>query len=163
MIWKISPKVIVLLVSIFALPAHAKEWRGLHVSGIVIRGGYDTRGQPSDYSLLVRFENRGDHSIRIKMHELYNATLNVYLVDSRTGKELLNKPGRTGDVIPKQNPDNMESIEIGPKAFINVAIGLDGFERFHQGKFKGKHLLFKLEIPEFEITKNGDVLNGVPK
>jgi hypothetical protein len=31
---------------------YAEEWRGLTVSGMVVKGGYDIWGQRADYSLL---------------------------------------------------------------------------------------------------------------
>ncbi len=94
------------------------------------------------------------------MHEIYNSTLYVSFVESKRLKELEAKPGRTGDITPKKLTNSSESIDIGPGVVLTISIGLDGFKRFYPGKFKGYHKMFKIDIPEFEISKSGDVLQG---
>ncbi|MDA0766613.1 MAG: hypothetical protein O3A92_07300 [Verrucomicrobia bacterium] len=136
----------------------AEEWHGLGISGMVIKGGFDSRGDNSNYSLLIRFNNETNHSVRIKYHEFRNATLSISFIDLKTGAELEAKPGRTGDVIPKEFSDNRESIDIGSGTVVVISIALDGFEPFPPGKYKGKHRTFGLSISQFEISKTGDVL-----
>lgn len=137
----------------------AEEWRGLTVSCKVIKGGYDTWGEDADYSLMIRFTNGSDRKpVTIRMHELYNATLRISFQNAQTGVLVETKPGYTGDVIPRDLKDLDEAIVVGPGAVANITIGLDGFEAFRPGQYKGNHALFKIEIPEFQIGKNGEVI-----
>ncbi len=142
-----------------AAPASAEEWRGLTVSCKVIKGGYDLWGMDADYSLMVRCVNgRGNQPVTIRMHELYNATLRISFQNAKTGQEVENKPGSTGDVIPHDLKNLDEAIVIGPGATANIAIGLDGFATFRQGTYKGQHKLLNMKIPEFQIGKSGEVI-----
>lgn len=146
------------------VPASAVEWRGLTLSCKVIKGGYDVWGGDADYSLTVRFVNPRDHQpVTIRMHELYNAVLNISFQNVETGQEVGIKPGRAGDVIPKDLKNQDEAIVVGPCATATITIGLDGFAAFRQGKYKGHHALFKMEIPEFQIGSSGEVIANSPE
>ena len=142
-----------------AVPASAVEWRGLTLSCKVIKGGYDVWGGDADYSLMIRFVNPRDHQpVTIRMHELYNAVLNINFQNVESGQEVENKPGQTGDVIPKNLKNQDEAIVVGPGATATITIGLDGFTTFRQGKYKGYHTLFEIDIPEFQIGASGEVI-----
>ena len=136
----------------------ATEWRGLSLCGKVVKGGYDVWGRDADYSLLVRIQNDGNEPVKIRMHELYNAVLNISFENLGNRKEVENKPGQTGDVIPKDLPAMEQTILIGPGVVVNVAIGLDGFDEFRPGRYKGRHIQFGMDIPEFEIGVHGEVI-----
>jgi len=143
-------------------PVSAEAWRELTVSCKVIRGGYDTWGMDADYSLMVRFANdRDGKPVTITMHELYNATLRISFQNAQTGESVKTKS--TGDVTPRDLKDLDEAIVIGPGAAANIAIGLDGFETFRPGRYKGRHAFFKMEIPEFQIGKSGEVIKPSPE
>ena len=153
-------KIIIIIFYLFGnLLFGSEEWRGLNISGMVIRGGFDNRGDKSNYSLLIRFSNDTDHPVKIKYHELCNATLNVVFINTESEVKIEAKPGRTGNLIPKEFPDSRESIEIGSGTTVVIAISLDGFEDFSPGKYKGQHKTFGLDIPQFQITKSGDVIS----
>lgn len=145
-------------------PVSAEVWRELAVSCKVVRGGYDTWGGDADYSLMVSFTNGIDRKpVTIRMHELYNATLRISFQNAETGELVETKPGSTGDVTPRDSKDLEEAIVIGPGVVVNIAIGLDGFEAFRPGRYKGHHALFKMEIPEFQIGKSGEVSKPSPE
>ena len=135
----------------------ASEWRGMKVSGRVVSGGYDIWGQETDYSLLIRLSNVSKHTVTIKMDELYNAILNVSFIDIKTGEEVEAKHGNTGDFKPRENFGDRETIKIGPGSVVTVSIGLNDFKPFHASVFKGRHSLFKLDIPEFKVNNKGDI------
>lgn len=137
----------------------ATEWRGLSLSGKVVKGGYDVWGGDADYSLLVRIQNNGSEPVKIRMHELYNSALNISFENLGDRKKIENKPGRTGDVVPKDLPAMQEAILIGPGVVVSVAIGLDGFVAFRPGRYKGRHIKYGMDIPEFEIGVHGEVIH----
>lgn len=123
---------------VLTVPASAAEWRSMTLCCKVIKGGYDVWGGDTAYSLMVRFQNAPGHQpVTIRMHELYNAVLNISLENSETGQVVGIKPGRTGDVIPKDVKDQDEAIVVGPGATATITIGLDGFREFRPGEIQG--------------------------
>jgi hypothetical protein len=150
--------VIVFFMSLFSsLVAKEAQWKGLKISGQIIRGGIGVFGDQANYSLLLCMNNETEKPIRIELYELYNATCSVGITNKSTGKHVGNVLGRTGDYLVSK-PGEIGWVDIGPHSLVNLSVGLDGLEKFAPGSYRGYHAVFGDVISDFRIKKNGDVV-----